>query len=423
MVDFPLQSSVGDWNSRSKTWSMLVSGRNQVAAELAEVKSLVLQAGDIGNVNILYNLEDIMKVDQKMHALDTFAANIHQEINSKIDDLFTRQMQGFSDVCYKLNPNHYELDADNSKAGITVHIAELVVKAPIDCSLMMSYVTKLLTLNLDKPSDDAKWAYRDDLWQWHNKVTFEDLKAIEQIMYGAQRSIITSDKTVLSTANYAAELMYELSPNLVIRNNAYTNTAEYRYYRSGIYLNMASQAEFPRGAYYTYFHEMGHMIDNTLPELVQGQNTNETHEQYISIGFGSLSDQFYQHLNSDVQGYLDDYNSRNGTELTSFDVDAAVHEELLSSDIRSEFSDLFGAVTHNRVFGRWHHPDDYWKYNSTGEPSLDALNKEAFAHFTHMSMTLNQSDIDDLQRFFPNAYETYMSMLKEAKETLDASRI
>jgi len=193
-------------------------------------------------------------------------------------------------------------------------------------------------------------------------------------------------------------------------------------------MDMNDDRTNPRNPYTTFFHEMGHMIDNTLPELIKGQNTNWWHNPYVSSGYSSYSEDFYNNLITDVGNYRNNY-IYDTSKFSS--ADAAISDELRGAR-KSEFSDLFGGATDNQVVGSYGHwdskvlwwTDSYWDFNDkTGKPAENGqYNKEAFAHFTEISIMQDQQDIDDLQRYFPNAYTTYDQMISEMEALLNESR-
>jgi len=182
------------------------------------VKNYISSIGDIGSVTMDITENEIIENEEGVLSIASFCQNIHSEIYEKIDHLFFIQMQGFMDLNYKLNPNEYSLDASTSVTGMGVSLDSLIGDSPVDPILQQEYRNKIQDLSDDEPPKSVKDIMNDSLWQWQGMLNYDDIKEIDRLIYSAQRSIIASDGTVLSADNPMADIFYELSPYLVIKN-------------------------------------------------------------------------------------------------------------------------------------------------------------------------------------------------------------
>lgn len=460
-----------EWDRLYGVWADQPDWRGTVLRELNVVSGLL--PSDLGRVSVNLSSNDLYNSSEQMDYMRSFCNIIHEEHYAKIDELFKQQMQGFSEVVHMLNPNEFSVDGTS---GDTVTIPALIDDTDLDSALKDNYKQLCDELSTDVPSDEAAEAFDEDLWQWHTQVSYEDIVAIDRTIYAA-------DNTV-------GELYYEMSPYLVIKNSDYSETTlggmgmanHYFPLENGIMYDLDEDQNNECGAYQTFFHEMGHMMDNIIPEVISDQDVNNTHWAMISNGsYGGYGQEFYDNLIGDVEYYRTHYNEINGTNYaTQEEIDQAIASDLRTTYYTlDEISDLYSGITRFGICGGyWHryalardendkpimYTDEgdkistwinnvanatiagmiklrtgrdvnvdvvdvnfpgisYWLYDENNNPNMTMLNMEAFAHFSEMSVMQGTDDMDGLQTYFPNAYATYEKMMEDMKEQLDASRI
>lgn len=176
---------------------------------------------------------------------------------------------------------------------------------------------------------------------------------------------------------------------LCIRNSEYPPNMTAHYapietdgHKRGVYYNANCDMANPRGNGTTYFHELGHMIDNA------------------STGFiGNTSDSidFRNALISDGQRLLSLYKNLPEDRQQRF------LRKIYQGNAHS-FSDLIDATTGGELHGAYGHSREYWETDGN-------LQAEAFAHFFEASMGCEEKK-ELLQNFFPTAFGMFNGMLK-----------
>ena len=191
-----------------------------------------------------------------------------------------------------------------------------------------------------------------------------------------------------SIANPIVRNVYDKYASVVVIQSVNSNeTAHYLPssrldYPRGIYYNAESDNTNPRGRGVTFYHEVGHMIDNAATDF---------------NGYISNNREFGDALRQDGQNVLEAYNSLTPERRQSF-------TDRIRQDSSHSLSDLLDATTGGVVRGRYGHDRDYW----SGDGNLEA---EAFAHFFEAEM----GDADKralLARFFPNAYNVFSRVIQ-----------
>ncbi len=170
-------------------------------------------------------------------------------------------------------------------------------------------------------------------------------------------------------------------------------TSGYPDHPRGVYYNANDDTTNARGEGSTFFHEIGHMVDNAATGY-QGNISNNT--------------LFANALIQDAQDWLNYYNSHSPEDRNALD-------EVLFRDSSHSFSDLIDGLTGGRLSGRYGHGGMYW----SREGSLQA---EAFAHFFEASMG-SEEKLELLRNAFPNAYGIFLDMINSINGTSDDTNI
>ncbi|MCT1578282.1 T7SS effector LXG polymorphic toxin [Oceanobacillus kimchii] len=199
-----------------------------------------------------------------------------------------------------------------------------------------------------------------------------------------------------------------------------------------------------RGAYFTFFHELGHAIDynhgvkngmdgfysdhytsngKTLANQMHGDVSNRVQSEINH----RLDDSKYDHLSStEKQAIINNiteefiYEGPSSVSLTAEEetlygeVQTQISREL-QADEHNNASDVYGGVTVNEIVGRWgHHDNSYW-IDENSEERINEPNKEGFASY-YAAYMLEDSEFKDQQlnsvgEFLPNSKEHMDEML------------
>lgn len=367
------------------------------------VTELINSNYDLSSLEFSVNRNEIIELIEMEDKLKRFSANINFEIIEKIDTPFYNQMKGLTKIVYGLNPESVDKDIEKSYCE---NIEGLIKSMEIDPMLRSSYLDKLEALNEDKPSERLDNILDKNLWTWRDELDFRDMKEIDRILYNSSSEM--------------AEIYYEMAPRLAINNLvAGKDNSQYESELSEIVFDIELDRNNREGKYDTFFHEMGHMLDNSIVEVINGQEVYLPSDQYMSVTESKYSERFYDNLIKDVENYIENYNMIKGTNYTDKEIENQICNEL-SKDGNGKFSDIFGAVTKDKYTGKLGHDYEYWDYGFfSGKPSKGQLNKEAFAHFTEATITGNNKELENLEMYFPNSYRVYRDMTREMRFNLE----
>lgn len=149
----------------------------------------------------------------------------------------------------------------------------------------------------------------------------------------------------------------------------------------GVYYNAGADANNPRGAGSTYFHELGHMIDHTAADCQ---------------GYLSNTEEFRNALIADGEQVLQLFQQQDALGQNNF-------LRCIYQDAAHSFSDLIDATTGGQLSGRYGHSRDYWQQDGN-------LQAEAFAHFFEASMGGGWK-LELLSNMFPTAFGIFSEMM------------
>ncbi len=302
----------------------------------------------------------------------------------------------------------YQLLIRYTKSAFDRHLSEIIVDWKDDKYVRLRNILDECMVELNKPVHQLE-SISSGLKKW-----LEALNEYESISFGNTNfavSSINSSTTKNGITNYSSPMPADYINVLNRRYQVAENNAKraFEKYMSSIVIqstilpsNIAphytsGDSQFPRGIYYnlenerkdergegtTFYHEVGHMIDNA--------STN--YQGYISNNI-----QFANALISDANNFLVLYNSLSEDKRERLD-------NVLFSHSSHSLSDLISILTGGRVSGRYGHDASYWM----GEGILQT---EAFAHFFEASMG-NIDKLELLKHVFSSAYTIFVRMLNE----------
>ncbi|RDU24238.1 hypothetical protein [Anaerosacchariphilus polymeriproducens] len=421
-----LRSTDENWKEQKSHWNngsydnAFHSLRN-LLREAEDADVLAKSLGDVGVVNCTLTESAIQEVEDIEKQLEVFSEKIHDEIIQLLDEPFNQQIQGYVKSIYNLNPQNVKIA---TKGAATINsndftsIFDVIKDLYIDSKLLADFESKMSQLDTDVISKELEEAMDEHLGTWRDEIPFEDMKEIDRKLWESLNS--TAVDTALKdfdteTIKNICNSYYRLSPYWIVMDDDYTKTAHYISTSSGVYIDISEESVNPRNPYTTWFHEYSHWLDNNAVDINSNIDVRSASLEYISIGDHGQS--FYDAL---VQDSLI-FKGKGSGNLAILNI---INEAGDSAKV-SEFTDIMRAVyNNNETAGGYGHSTSYWNYQDVKladgsivkRPDMDRLNKEAFAHFTEITLTQDTSDIEMLKKCFPNAYNEYLKMMKEAME-------
>ena len=212
-------------------------------------------------------------------------------------------------------------------------------------------------------------------------VNLEDMTYEEALEYRRQNAVDENSR-----------LLYERYLNRVrINDDGYDDGAHYNSFWNHVNYNADDDSRNRRGIGNTYYHEVGHLIDDR------------------SDLFGFTSNDGRYNFGYTLQNDLDNYFGRVMTENGYTDIsEAYAHlSEWLNSDphMMNGISDIVRGLTNGQATGPWGHSMSYY--------NRDSIEAEAFAHFFEASMRCDSVKLDYIKEIFPESYDRYQSMIRD----------
>ncbi|MBC6310070.1 hypothetical protein HCJ66_11015 [Listeria sp. FSL L7-1582] len=216
---------------------------------------------------------------------------------------------------------------------------------------------------------------------------------------------------------------------------------------NSINVNMRIDRYNERGSYYTFFHEMGHAIDNYYGKE---HGTNDSYSSIFKTKGKTLSEYNIQDVGKNVEDSLDkllkedkysglsdgekqkminnisqnimqqdkNYDNLTQTEQNLQDkLKLHYADEFAGADAESP-SDIYGGVTNFTIKGDYgHQKDPYYWFNKSGDV-VRTTNKESFAEFFGRKVTTGDTSVNGL-----GSIDTYLpESSKHMEEMLESMR-
>lgn len=256
---------------------------------------------------------------------------------------------------------------------------------------------------------DGKENKRLDSWWAKNKSKYGDLKDLVSRREQAKKSErdFSHMKEVFRKAGAEEhwrdiERMIDESPEFIKDLYAKNQTklkidtvrqregAFYNPRSKGISFNIKSDKKNSRGAYSTFFHEFGHLLDEQVP----GGNSklSETKE-------------FFKALSNDYLAAIEGGEMKNKPVVEV--IKTIVDKQRKQGDLGSGVQDIFSGFSLNQIRAGWGHSTDYWK---RGDTKLE-IASEAFAHMS--SGYTNPGRLKLMKEWFPTACEVFEEIIQK----------
>lgn len=174
-----------------------------------------------------------------------------------------------------------------------------------------------------------------------------------------------------------------------INDDDYDGTAHYNPLWNHINYDAQADSTNERGVGYTYYHEIGHLIDDR-----SDWNGNTSSD---------WSYDFYDKLQKDIDNWIDRNMKENGYTSKDDAYDDLSDWLWEDEDLKNGLSDLVIGLTDGKASGKWGHDQSYYDSKS--------IASEAFAHFFESGMRADSTKLDYVKELFPTAYAEFQQML------------
>lgn len=192
-------------------------------------------------------------------------------------------------------------------------------------------------------------------------------------------------KEKFSHGNKAAKHLFaKYAGGETIDVSMYEGTAHFNTKTKKISMHYKADMRNIRGAGTTWYHEHGHLIDD-------------------SLGMVSRDEHFKELLEQDTFQYRIKYGKEHN--LKTYDkVDRAISNDLQDIRRHSAVSDLLDGLTKGNIRGCAGHSIDYWD-------NQENITSEAFAHM--FEAQFDEVHYKEMQKYFPKSLEYFEKKLKE----------
>ena len=192
-------------------------------------------------------------------------------------------------------------------------------------------------------------------------------------------------KEKFSHGNKAAKHLFaKYAGGETIDVSMYEGTAHFNTKTKKISMHYKADMRNIRGAGTTWYHEHGHLIDD-------------------SLGMVSRDEHFKELLEQDTFQYRIKYGKEHN--LKTYDkVDRAISNDLQDIRRHSAVSDLLDGLTKGNIRGCAGHSIDYWD-------NQENITSEAFAHM--FEAQFDEVHYKEIQKYFPKSLEYFEKKLKE----------
>ena len=258
---------------------------------------------------------------------------------------------------------------------------------------MAEQFDRLSKYSLD-PDNKKVYAVRKE--QWENVVANSQKNDIMESDLSTFKCKLRNDSDIekeyynilkekFSHGNKAAKHLFaKYAGGETIDVSMYESTAHFNTKTKKISMHYKADMSNIRGAGTTWYHEHGHLIDD-------------------SLGMVSRDEHFKELLEQDAFQYRITYGKEHNLK-TYYKVDKAISNDL--QDIRkdSAISDLLDGLTKGNIRGCAGHSIDYWD-------NQENITSEAFAHM--FEAQFDEVHYKEMQKYFPKSLEYFEKKLKE----------
>lgn len=168
-------------------------------------------------------------------------------------------------------------------------------------------------------------------------------------------------------------------------------TGEYAADLKEVHLNSYYDSNNPCEIGSTYYHEVGHALDDYL-----GDDDSFLSEDML----------FQEYLAQDISDHIS--HAKDATGLSGDELGEYLSQELQGNE-KSSVSDIYEAYTSGKIHGDWGHGTEYWLKDKR-RPSA-----EAFAHMVEASFSNTGRD-STMEQYFPHAYTRFKTIVRQKND-------
>lgn len=258
---------------------------------------------------------------------------------------------------------------------------------------MVEQFDRLSKYSLD-PDNKKVYAARKEQWEnvvangQKNDIMESDLSTLKCKLRNdsdIEKEYYNILKEKFSHGNKAAKYLFaKYAGGETIDVSMYEGTAHFNTKTKKISMHYKADMRNIRGAGTTWYHEHGHLIDD-------------------SLGMVSRDEHFKELLEQDTFQYRIKYGKEHN--LKTYDkVDRAISNDLQDIRRHSAVSDLLDGLTKGNIRGCAGHSIDYWD-------NQENITSEAFAHM--FEAQFDEVHYKEMQKYFPKSLEYFEKKLKE----------
>lgn len=258
---------------------------------------------------------------------------------------------------------------------------------------MVEQFDRLSKYSLD-PDNKTVYAARKEQWEnvvangQKNDIMESDLSTLKCKLRNdsdIEKEYYNILKEKFSHGNKAAKYLFaKYAGGETIDVSMYEGTAHFNTKTKKISMHYKADMRNIRGAGTTWYHEHGHLIDD-------------------SLGMVSRDEHFKELLEQDTFQYRIKYGKEHN--LKTYDkVDRAISNDLQDIRRHSAVSDLLDGLTKGNIRGCAGHSIDYWD-------NQENITSEAFAHM--FEAQFDEVHYKEMQKYFPKSLEYFEKKLKE----------
>lgn len=258
---------------------------------------------------------------------------------------------------------------------------------------MVEQFDRLSKYSLD-PDNKKVYAARKEQWEnvvangQKNDIMESDLSTLKCKLRNdsdIEKEYYNILKEKFSHGNKAAKHLFaKYAGGETIDVSMYEGTAHFNTKTKKISMHYKADMRNIRGAGTTWYHEHGHLIDD-------------------SLGMVSRDEHFKELLEQDTFQYRIKYGKEHN--LKTYDkVDRAISNDLQDIRRHSAVSDLLDGLTKGNIRGCAGHSIDYWD-------NQENITSEAFAHM--FEAQFDEVHYKEMQKYFPKSLEYFEKKLKE----------
>lgn len=449
-----LQNAVGDIDARIQTEETKRTALQAAQQKCNSFFTLVSQTDNSCAQLVTQNQDEFYSVNQwsAPSALASFvepwlekAGKWITDSTRKIGNDIDHSLQVYNETDFK-DLSTEELRDYYNKLVELMNGGELSSDDQIRLKSFMDYLAKT---SVDGDMSDRAKARVEMYNQLYERLHPQEAAAIRTFFENSSKDGITENDVscikflAYKSENPAHDAFFSNISNCKVISWTYDKTSHYSPKDQGVNMNIAKDRKNSDGSYFTFFHEIGHNMDDLMCNFYNefDDSGNKTGVIYLSQALD-----FYDAMYQDTEAYftnavytvndslgkfkLNDESCRQVVEAlldgrkqwtTLNPYERTVYEGIKGAlELRIDnkaVSDLVGGITNNTVSGQslsiysmiatggtghgrndWLIRDNYWY---EGNDHTNKQGAEFFAHYIGYSMTGQTGKLADMQRVFP----------------------